>query len=517
MPPSNLVRHTSRNISLRSRTMPTRKRATTPTRRSKTADAPAPAYFLSLTVENVRCFGSPAQTLDLSDGNGRPAQWTIILGDNGVGKTTLLRSIAVLMPYVTSFMNDLSPVETSIAWYVMENKHALEWQPKRNIGAVDSSSISSGHSVGARLTEDKRVARGGFFIEWSYSRERQGAVGGSDFPAEIFCVSYGAARRMSETSLSEKSISSSSASLFTDTVDLMNAEEWLLRADYAASKSSKSQKHATVRRDQIREVLLKVLPEDEVRGIRFTDKGWQLGVDFRTPYGWVRLYDLSLGYRTLIAWMVDFASRMFNRYPDSPNPLAEPAVCLVDEIDLHLHPTWQRKLIGYLTELFPNTQFIVTAHSPLIVQAATDANIVVLRREGDHVVIDNSVESLKGWSVDQILTSDLYGLVSERPPEFDEVIAERQKLLSKPELMTKDKRRLRTLEAKVEELPVGSTPQEIEAFDVVRRFAADLERKGRERITQDDAVKEAGAGKKRNTKGTPRKKPAAKSGAKRTR
>lgn len=54
------------------------------------------------------------------------------------------------------------------------------------------------------------------------------------------------------------------------------------------------------------------------------------------------------------------------------NRLADPAVVLVDEIDLHLHPIWQRRLIGFLSERFPNTQFIVTAHSPLIVQAASD-------------------------------------------------------------------------------------------------------------------------------------------------
>src|SRR5204862_2700743 len=64
------------------------------------ADATAPAgrvdhlasYFLSLSLENVRCFG-PKQTLDLSDGNGKPARWTIILGLNGTGKTTLLQSL----------------------------------------------------------------------------------------------------------------------------------------------------------------------------------------------------------------------------------------------------------------------------------------------------------------------------------------------------------------------------------------------------------------------------------------
>src|SRR5262245_63359718 len=55
-------------------------------------DDPQPAYFLSLSLENVRCFG-PKQTLDLSDGNGKPAPWTIIFGVNGTGKTTVLQSL----------------------------------------------------------------------------------------------------------------------------------------------------------------------------------------------------------------------------------------------------------------------------------------------------------------------------------------------------------------------------------------------------------------------------------------
>ena len=50
-----------------------------------------PAYFLSLTLENVRYFG-PEQTLDLTDDDGTPVQWTVLLGDNGTGKTTLLQA-----------------------------------------------------------------------------------------------------------------------------------------------------------------------------------------------------------------------------------------------------------------------------------------------------------------------------------------------------------------------------------------------------------------------------------------
>src|SRR5262249_21761848 len=160
---------------------------------------------------------------------------------------------------------------------------------------------------------------------------------------------------------------------------------WLLLLDYSTSKSSDRQQQQ--RLQQVKQLLVAILPE--VEDIRFNPSGGVLprpSVEFRTPYGWVPLRSLGYGYQTLIAWMVDFASRMVERYPDSPDPLVEPAVVLVDEIDLHLHPQWQRKLIGHLTEHFPKTQFIVTAHSPLVVQAAAGANIAVLRREGDHVV-----------------------------------------------------------------------------------------------------------------------------------
>ena len=58
---------------------------------------------------------------------------------------------------------------------------------------------------------------------------------------------------------------------------------------------------------------------------------------------------LSLGYRTTAGWVVDLAWRFINRYPESPNPLAEPAVVLIDEIDLHLHPRWQLRIMKDLS------------------------------------------------------------------------------------------------------------------------------------------------------------------------
>ena len=302
--------------------------------------------------------------------------------------------------------------------------------------------------------------------------EQIGCVLTADNIGGLVCYGYGASRRMGKSSLSEQRTEDTTASLFSDDVDLINAEEWLLQADYAASKAPSKDSRARKRRDEIIEILKALLPD--VSEVRFSPPEEEISVpsvEFQTPYGWVGLKDLSLGYRTLITWMVDLASRLFDRYPHSENPLAEPAVVLVDEIDLHLHPRWQRTLLQFLSDQFPNTQFIATAHSPLVVQAADNANVVLLRREGDHVVIENDVERIKNWRVDQILTSELFGLESARPPQIDSALEERKRILSKARLTKTDEKRLTDLEAQIGALPTGETPEDLQAMDIIRRAA----------------------------------------------
>ncbi len=280
---------------------------------------------------------------------------------------------------------------------------------------------------------------------------------------------------MGAGTLADSDDDSRTLSLFDENAELRNAEEWLLRTDYAASKKSAIQAEARSRAKLIKSVLIDLLPDvDDIRFPTPEDVDAGPRVEFHTPYGWVPIRQLGLGYKTLIAWMVDFASRLFERYPGSPNPLAEPAVCLVDEIDLHLHPRWQRTIMQYLSERFPNTQFIVTAHSPLIVQAAVDANIAILRREGDHVVIDQSFKGIHGWRIDQVLTSDLFGLETARPPALDGALRERKKILTKSRLSAADRKKLAVLEAEIGTLPTAETAEDMEAMDIIRRAAGRL-------------------------------------------
>lgn len=420
-----------------------------------------PAYFLSLTLENVRCFG-PKQTLDLSDGKGKPARWTIILGLNGTGKTTLLQSLAgfeILHTqsapnpnYASRFLYHFSDYST-----LVRGANGPEYQLTAEVALT-------------RAIQDAPIR----VTNWLHSAFESGRH--LESSEEVFqawgtpwCCAYGAGRRVGTAGLGEAAETDPTATLFSDRVALRNPETWLLELDYAA-KTLKN-KDTQNRLAQVKELLLSIMPEGEITDIRLTTSGGthpKAWADFQTPYGWVPLRQLGYGYQTLITWVADLANRMAERYPDSKNPLAEPAVVLVDEIDLHLHPQWQRKLMSFLTERFPNTQFIATAHSPLVAQAAADANLAVLRREGDHVVIDNEVDNIRNWRIDQILTSDLFGLETARPPHVEEWLAERDKLLEKSKKSAAEKKRLEELNALVDELPFGETAQERKERDAIK-------------------------------------------------
>lgn len=414
-----------------------------------------PAYFLSLTLENVRCFG-PKQTLNLSTKDGKPAPWTIILGLNGTGKTTLLQSLAFDFGFFgTHTRSRLFPLDH---FFQFVSSLCRCYQQTESL--VTHTTTAEGwvpHPIHSDGTEIETI-----YAESPLKLSVRGPL------AE--CIAYGAGRRVGNAALSEAEADDPTATLFSDRAELRNPEEWLLQLDYAAAKSDS--KDAKERFDGAKALLLSIMPDGEVsdlRAVAGTGSHPKPRVEFETPYGWVPLRQLGYGYQTLITWVADLANRMAERYPNSKNPLHEPAVVLVDEIDLHLHPKWQRKLMAFLRDRFPNVQFIATAHSPLIAQAAAqDANLAVLRREGDHVVIDNDLGHIRNWRIDQILTSDLFGLETARPPQIEGALAERAKLLSKSKLSAAEKKRLEQLEAEIGELPMGETADEVREREEIK-------------------------------------------------
>jgi energy-coupling factor transporter ATP-binding protein EcfA2 len=334
-----------------------------------------PVYLLSVALENVRCFG-PTQTLQLSRPGGQPYAWTVIFGDNGAGKTTLLQAVCS----VASTLQDHKEVPSFIRY---------NWRPRRK--------PSKAATINAEvLLRPRETAQ--FSVRYAPQRGRQTPPPRWDFDRSgtLNYFGYGAARRyLNAADSGRKPLESSGdESLFVDEAELLNAEEWFVQMSHfgPARRQLREARAAKKVMDLLKSILL------DVTDIRIASRQGRSGVEFLMHYGWVPLKDLSMGYRTLIAWIVDFTRRLYVLNPRSSNPLAAPAVVCLDEIDLHLHQRWQRNLMKSLSEVFPKMQFICTAHDRTVAQVVPrDANLVLLRRKGDHVEIHNhAVELLEG-------------------------------------------------------------------------------------------------------------------------
>ena len=107
---------------------------------------------------------------------------------------------------------------------------------------------------------------------------------------------------------------------------------------------------------------------------------------------------LSQGERSLLALVADIALRLTIMNPEKENPLLGEGVILIDEVDIHLHPRWQRSIVRNLQRTFPNCQFILTTHSPLVVSDPQDVQIFLLEN-GSAKELDN----LYGMDIEQVL------------------------------------------------------------------------------------------------------------------
>jgi hypothetical protein len=415
-------------------------------------------YFTRLELDNVKSFAE-GQYVDLTVDGSRPARWTLILGENNTGKTTILQCLARMRPDVANRVaGDMTGEQGFLPELAAEEDNAQLDALVRNGRDVDCRihvQLVAGHTLdggGGRpngITCTARVERrGGRFNDAALSGERARPFS----PLKLFA--YGAGRHVAQAAVDDE-IPDPVASLFDPKVELIDAERTLQRLDYHVAKFK--ERRSTMRLRALTEMLATILPDVGKHSDIVINPPLSAGlgsaphgVRVETPHGQVPLHQLSLGYQTVTAWTVDIAWRLFNAYPASSRPMREPAVVIVDEIDLHLHPAWQREIRRHLTEHFPNVQFIATAHSPLMAQDYLDQNLVLLRldpAEGE-VQIINDPSVVADWSVDQLLTSELFGLASARSPATSEAARRRLELLGRDSLTDDEESELRGLVAR---------------------------------------------------------------------
>jgi len=112
----------------------------------------------------------------------------------------------------------------------------------------------------------------------------------------------------------------------------------------------------------------------------------------------LNVLQLSQGEKSLMALVGDIARRLAMMNPALENPLHGDGIVLIDEVDMHLHPQWQRRLIKQLTMTFPNIQFVLTTHSPLVISDCESSLVYLL--DGDELRL---YDELYGEDVNSVL------------------------------------------------------------------------------------------------------------------
>lgn len=362
-------------------------------------------YFGELVVEGLRCFREESR-LSLLDRNGKPSMVNVILGNNGFGKTTLLDALEgmqpVWIPGEKGYDNEETEGEVASKESSSKKDSMPPLRPKEIVGKSFPLDLVKRK---ANYVDDTGVEICSFGIERAKVNVKASTRNPFRKNAEDYyvldlrLVHFGASRVVhpEKTTLLPKD---DDPSRFQTITRLLNPEEYFARLDYLGRLDKPGR--AKLLKEALVEMYQKVI--DGFVRIWVENGGAHPKVMIESNLAKVSQREQNLGHQTMMAMVTELFAFLAESYPESSHPANECAVAMIDEIDLHLHPTWQQRILSDLHEAFPNVQFIVTTHSPLVVQNASDFNLAILEGSDGGVRIRNlQGANLQGWTVEEIL------------------------------------------------------------------------------------------------------------------
>jgi len=187
--------------------------------------------------------------------------------------------------------------------------------------------------------------------------------------------------------------------------------------------------------------------------------------EFKTPDGKLPVNVLSQGTQSIIQY-VGLMLIGYAKYYDFPRNLEKkPGLVIIDEIDAHMHPSWQRRILPALSRNFPNLQIFCSSHSPLVLAGLKAGQAQLLKRDKNgKVFVTRNENDIIGWSTDEILRNFL-DITNPTDLQTDESIERLQELRRKRRLTPKQNKELENLRDIVsKQLLTGPVASEVQQF-----------------------------------------------------
>jgi len=227
----------------------------------------------------------------------------------------------------------------------------------------------------------------------------------------------------------------------------------IIELDYKAYR----QNNTSIRKiiDNIASIASEITEGFPMEFLRVEDDDEGLFPLFKTPDGELPLNCLSQGTQSIIQWLAHLLIG-YAEYYDFPENLEDkPGILIIDEIDAHLHPSWQQRIIPVLIERFPNLQIFFSTHSPLMLAGLRTGQVHLLHREGDgKVTVTRNEEDIVGWSADEILRAFM-GVRSPTDLNTAQSVARLQELRSRGQLSSEEEQELNSLKQKIHDNLLG--------------------------------------------------------------
>jgi tetratricopeptide (TPR) repeat protein len=349
-----------------------------------------------IVLTNIGAF----EELDLKLGPG----WNLLLGNNGGGKSTILRAVALGL-----CGDHPSAIESGSRLLRVGS----------DLGLIE---LQVGPSV---FRTELRQSSGTVIVRTSsLTPLQQGHWAVLGFPP-LRGTSLVTPTGISATQVPEPRVDDLLPLLRGNVDDrLDDVKQWIINVEARSRQSGDARSRQLL--EEFFQVLGALTPGMAIAYESVDPTSWEVWV--RTDDGVVSIDQLSQGMNSIIAWVGTLLQRMYDIYPYSDRPLEQPAFVLVDELDAHLHPAWQRLLPDLIRERFPRVQFLATSHSPLMVGSLRPGELFVVARDtvpttegGERSVATVTAVDVdpKGLRADQILTSPAFGLLTSRSPAFD--------------------------------------------------------------------------------------------------